>query len=163
MTAERTELTAAVVAAYVQNNDVRVADVPALVTSVFRAFAQPSTPGVATSESSSTPAVSIKASIKPEYLIGLFDGEKVKSLKPYLRKHGVTFEEYRRRFDLPANYPTTPPAARERRSVAARARGFGQTGRQARVDELQAQADAQAAKRPKTAERKRKAAPDAKS
>ena len=94
---ELIEVTASLVAAYVGGNTVAAADVPALIRSVHQALSTVGTPGEA-DEASREPAVSIRRSITPDYLICLEDGRKFKSLKRHLRtKYDMSPEQYRAR------------------------------------------------------------------
>lgn len=112
-------LTSDIVAAHVSNNDVRVDDVPTLISNVYGALAslgQDEDPV----EELPEPAVSIRASIKPDYIVCLEDGAKLKMLKRYLRTNfDLTPEQYRARWSLPADYPMVAPNyAKKRRELA---------------------------------------------
>ena len=125
-------LTSDIVAAHVSNNDVGVEDVPSLITSVYGALS-----GLgeeeADVETPPEPAVSIRASIKPDYLVCLEDGKKLKMLKRYLRtNYDMTPEEYRARWNLPVDYPMVAPNYAEKRRDLAKKIGLGRkpgTGR----------------------------------
>ena len=102
-------LTSDIVAAHVSNNDVRVDDVPELITNVFGALSHLGT-DPAEDETPPEPAVSIRASIKPDYIVCLEDGKRLKMLKRYLRtNYDMSPEEYRARWGLPADYPMVAP------------------------------------------------------
>lgn len=118
-------LTSDIVAAHVSNNDVSVADVPALITSVYGALA--SLGEVApVQEAPPEPAVSIRASVKPDYIVCLEDGKKLKMLKRYLRtNYDMSPEEYRARWNLPADYPMVAPNYAEKRRELAKKIGLG--------------------------------------
>lgn len=118
-------LTSDIVAAHVSNNDVSVADVPGLITNVYSALAAlGETPPVV--ESRPEPAVSIRASVKPDYIVCLEDGKKLKMLKRYLRtNYNMTPEEYRARWGLPADYPMVAPNYAETRRDLAKKIGLG--------------------------------------
>lgn len=125
-------LTSDIVAAHVSNNDVAVEDVPTLITSVFSALSvlgeeEPE------EEPRPEPAVSIRASVKPDYLVCLEDGKKLKMLKRYLRtNYDMTPEEYRARWGLPSDYPMVAPNYAEKRRDLAKKIGLGRkpgTGR----------------------------------
>jgi predicted transcriptional regulator len=123
------EVTAGLVAAYVGGNTIAAADVPALIRSVHQAL---STVGAKAepSEVSREPAVSIRRSITPDYLICLEDGRKFKSLKRHLRtKYDLSPEQYRARWDLPKDYPMVAPNYAQARSDLAKQMGLGQGGR----------------------------------
>lgn len=118
-------LTSEIVAAHVSNNDVAVADVPELIRSVHDALAALGQP-VLPEEVPPEPAVSIRASVKPDYLICLEDGKKLKMLKRYLKtRYNMTPEEYRERWNLPADYPMVAPNYAEKRRNLAKEIGLG--------------------------------------
>jgi predicted transcriptional regulator len=118
-------LTSDIVAAHVSNNDVAVDDVPGLITSVFGALAQLGDEDDAPQEPPE-PAVSIRASVKPDYIVCLEDGKKLKMLKRYLRtNYNMTPEEYRKRWNLPADYPMVAPNYAETRRDLAKKIGLG--------------------------------------
>lgn len=118
-------LTSDIVAAHVSNNDVAVADVPGLITNVYTALANlGETPVV--EEPKPQPAVAIRNSIKPEYIVCLEDGKKLKMLKRYLRTNfNMSPEEYRARWGLPADYPMVAPLYAEKRRDLAKKIGLG--------------------------------------
>lgn len=118
-------LTSDIVAAHVSNNDVAVADLPGLITNVYSALASlGETAPVA--EDKPEPAVSIRASVKPDYIVCLEDGKKLKMLKRYLRtNYNMTPEEYRARWGLPADYPMVAPNYAETRRDLAKKIGLG--------------------------------------
>ena len=117
-------LTSDIVAAHVSNNNVAVEDMPTLIQNVFGALqglgaTQPV-------EERPEPAVSIRASIKPDYLVCLEDGKKMKMLKRYLMtQYGMTPEQYRARWNLPADYPMVAPEYAEKRRKLAKDIGLG--------------------------------------
>jgi len=118
-------LTSDIVAAHVSNNDVAVDDVPGLITNVFGALsglgekAEPA-------EERPEPAVSVRASVKPDYIVCLEDGKKLKMLKRYLRtNYDMTPEEYRARWNLPSDYPMVAPNYAEKRRDLAKKIGLG--------------------------------------
>ncbi|MGC1271063.1 MAG: MucR family transcriptional regulator [Croceibacterium sp.] len=117
-------LTSDIVAAHVSNNSVAVEDVAALIRNVYGALADLGTKVVA--EVKPEPAVSVRASIKPDYIVCLEDGKKLKMLKRYLMTNfQMTPEEYRARWNLPADYPMVAPAYAERRRELAKEIGLG--------------------------------------
>jgi predicted transcriptional regulator len=123
------EVTAGLVAAYVGGNTIAAADVPALIRSVHLALSNVGGRGE-TSEIGREPAVSIRRSITPDYLICLEDGRKFKSLKRHLRtKYDLSPEQYRARWDLPKDYPMVAPNYAQARSDLAKQMGLGQGGR----------------------------------
>ena len=126
------EMTADIVAAYVGANSVTAADLPALIQSVHRALTGVATGGEVAEAAPREPAVPIKKSITPEYLICLEDGRKFKSLKRHLRtKYNMSPEEYRAKWGLAKDYPMVAPSYAKARSELAKQMGLGQGGRQA--------------------------------
>jgi len=129
-----TELTATVVGAYVGNNTTSVNDLPALIRAVHDALAGAGTVEVAATESVSKPtAGAIRKSITPDALISFEDGKPYKTLKRHLTTHGMTVAEYKAKWGLPNDYPTTAPAYSEARSAMAKALGLGQGGRKGKA------------------------------
>jgi len=126
MTINKDELltvTAEIVVAHVGNNTVAVGDLPALISGVYQALATLGEPVAA--EPELVPAVSIRASIKPDYLVCLEDGRKLKTLKRHLAGLGLTPDEYRRKWGLPADYPMIAPSYSEKRRQLAKRLGLG--------------------------------------
>jgi len=118
-------LTSDIVAAHVSNNDVDVADVPALITNIYAALAGLGEV-VEIEAPKPQPAVAIRNSIKPDYIVCLEDGKKLKMLKRYLRTNfNMTPEEYRARWGLPADYPMVAPNYAEKRRDLAKKIGLG--------------------------------------
>lgn len=118
-------LTSDIVAAHVSNNDVAVTDLPALITNVYSALANLGETAPVP-EIRPEPAVSIRASVKPDYIVCLEDGKKLKMLKRYLRtNYNMTPEEYRARWGLPADYPMVAPNYAETRRDLAKKIGLG--------------------------------------
>jgi predicted transcriptional regulator len=125
------EMTADIVSAYVGNNSVSANDLPSLIQSVHRALSGVSV-GVETVEiAPKEPAVPVKRSITPDYLICLEDGRKFKSLKRHLRtKYNLSPEDYRAKWGLAKDYPMVAPNYAKARSDLAKQMGLGQGGRQ---------------------------------
>ncbi len=120
------ELTAEVVAAYVSNNVVQTSDLPSLIAEVHSALGSTSGAEAAPAEKPK-PAVPIRKSVHKDYIICLEDGMKFKSLKRHLMTyHGLTPDEYREKWNLPADYPMVAPAYAEARSRLAKEMGLGQ-------------------------------------
>lgn len=118
-------LTSDIVAAHVGNNDVSVADVPALISKVYAALAGLGEAPVV-EEARPEPAVSIRSSVKPDYIVCLEDGKKMTMLKRYLRtNYNISPEQYRARWNLPADYPMIAPAYAEKRRELAKKNGLG--------------------------------------
>ena len=126
------EMTADIVSAYVGNNMVGAADLPNLIQSVHRALAGVSTGVEVVEAAPKEPAVPVKRSITPGFLICLEDGRKFKSLKRHLRtKYNMSPEDYRAKWGLPKDYPMVAPDYAKARSELAKQMGLGQGGRQA--------------------------------
>ena len=124
------ELTASIVSAYVGNNPVPAAELPALINQVHGALTRVSGNGAAPTAAEQTPAkpaVSVKKSMTAEYLVCLEDGKRFKSLKRHLRtQYGMTPEQYREKWGLPADYPMVAPNYAVARSQLAKQMGLGQ-------------------------------------
>jgi predicted transcriptional regulator len=118
-------LTADIVAAHVSNNSVAVSDVPTLIGNVHSALAGLSG-GNTVPATAPEPAVPIRLSVKKDYIVCLDDGKKLKMLKRHLMTHyGMTPDDYRAKWGLPADYPMVAPAYAETRRVLAKAIGLG--------------------------------------
>jgi len=118
-------LTADIVAAHVTNNKVDPSDMPRLINSVFDALANVGQVKPA-EEPAPVPAVSIRASVKPDHIVCLEDGKKLTMLKRYLAtNYGMTPDDYRAKWKLPADYPMVAPAYTEKRRALAKAIGLG--------------------------------------
>lgn len=125
------EMTAGIVSAYVGNNVVATSDLPALIQQVHRALAAVGGPAEADAATAKEPAVPVKRSIAPDYLVCLEDGRKFKSLKRHLRtKYNLSPEDYRAKWGLPKDYPMVAPNYAKARSDLAKQMGLGQGGRQ---------------------------------
>lgn len=121
------DLTAHVVAAFVSNNSVSASDLPALIASVHGAMTRLGMPVDVVAEEVLKPAVPVKKSVTPDYIVCLEDGLKFKSLKRHLRtKYAMTPEEYRAKWSLPNDYPMVAPSYAAARSDLARKMGLGQ-------------------------------------
>jgi predicted transcriptional regulator len=129
---ELIEMTADIVSAYVGANTVSATDLPSLIQSVHKALAGVSTGEETVEVAPKEPAVSIKKSITPDFLICLEDGRKFKSLKRHLRtKYNLSPEDYRAKWGLAKDYPMVAPNYAAARSNLAKQMGLGQGGRQA--------------------------------
>ena len=118
-------LTSDIVAAHVSNNSVAVSDVATLIQNVHAALSGLATPAAAP-EVKPEPAVSVRSSIKPDYIICLEDGKKLKMLKRHLMTHyNMTPDDYRARWNLPADYPMVAPNYAEKRRELAKKIGLG--------------------------------------
>ncbi|AOG00265.1 MAG: MucR family transcriptional regulator [Blastomonas fulva] len=119
-------LTADIVAAHVSNNSVAVSDIPTLIENVHRALNGLSPSEVVAEVERPEPAVSVRASIKPDYIVCLEDGKKLKMLKRHLMTHyNMTPDEYRARWNLPADYPMVAPNYAATRRELAKKIGLG--------------------------------------
>ena len=121
------QLTADIVSAYVSGNTVSSAEIPALISQVYLALMRVSTgAAVAGPAEPLKPAVSIKRSITPAYLVCLEDGKKFKSLKRHLgTQYQMTPDQYRAKWNLPADYPMVAPNYAAVRSQLAKQMGLG--------------------------------------
>jgi predicted transcriptional regulator len=130
--AEIIEMTADIVSAYVGNNAVVADDLPSLIHAVHRALSGVSITAEPVEAPPKEPAIPVKRSITPEFLICLEDGRKFKSLKRHLRtKYNMSPEDYRAKWNLPKDYPMVAPNYAKARSDLAKQMGLGQGGRQA--------------------------------
>lgn len=122
------ELAARIVAAYVGNNSIAQDDLPKLIADVHRALEQTAAGNaVKDDQAEAKPAVNVRKSITPDYLICLEDGKKFKSLKRHLRTHfNLSPEQYREKWGLPADYPMVAPNYASARSNLAKNMGLGQ-------------------------------------
>ena len=124
------ELTAKIVSAYVSNNTVAAGDIPALINQVHAALTRVSDNGGEAPAEPLKPAVSVKKSVTPEYIVCLEDGKKFKSLKRHLRtQYNMTPEQYRDKWNLPGDYPMVAPNYAAARSQLAKQMGLGQQRR----------------------------------
>jgi predicted transcriptional regulator len=118
-------LTSDIVAAHVSNNSVSVDDVSTLISNVYGALAGLGR-AVVVEAILPEPAVSIRASIKPDFIVCLEDGKKLKMLKRHLMTHyNMTPDQYRARWNLPADYPMVAPNYAEKRRELAKKIGLG--------------------------------------
>ena len=122
------QLTATIVSAYVSNNIIPSAEIPALISEVYSALMRVTNgTQVAATAVPIKPAVPIKHSVTPEYIVCLEDGKKFKSLKRHLRdKYGMTAEQYRTKWGLPSDYPMVALNYSLERSRIAKQTGLGQ-------------------------------------
>ncbi|MPZ56944.1 MAG: MucR family transcriptional regulator [Rhizobiales bacterium] len=124
------ELTADIVSAYVSNNSVPAAEIPALINHVHGALLRVSIGQGETPAEPLKPAVPVKRSITSEYIVCLEDGKKFKSLKRHLRtQYNMTPEQYREKWGLPPDYPMVAPSYAAARSQLAKQMGLGQQRR----------------------------------
>lgn len=141
--ADLIRLTAQIVGAHVSNNRTEVAQLAPLVADIHNALANAIRPVQdVPSAASPKPAVPIRSSIAPDYLVCLEDGAKVKMLKRYLRRRfDLTPEQYRARWKLPADYPMIAPNYAEQRRTIAAHHGFGGRLTSAQVGAIAESAD----------------------
>jgi predicted transcriptional regulator len=121
-----------IVSAYVSKNDVAAADLPALIKSVHATLG--GIGGETGPLPGKPPAVPVKKSVTPDFIICLEDGKKLKMLKRYLRaRYGLTPDAYRAKWNLPADYPMTAPNYAAKRSAFAKQIGLGKPVRKKKV------------------------------
>ena len=127
------ELAADIVSAFVSNNSVPVAELPALIGSVHAALNQVANGSAQQpAEETKAPAVPIKKSVQPDYIVCLDDGKKFKSLKRHLRTvYNLTPDQYRAKWGLAHDYPMVAPNYAAARSALAKQMGLGARRRQA--------------------------------
>ncbi|MCZ8035977.1 MAG: MucR family transcriptional regulator [Novosphingobium sp.] len=124
------ELAADIVAAFVANNNVTTSDLPGVIASVYSSLIKLGGEPEAPPAAPLVPAVSIRKSVTPDAIICLEDGQSFKSMKRHLSsKYGLTPEQYRTKWGLPADYPMVAPAYAEARSALAKSMGLGQQRR----------------------------------
>lgn len=117
-------LTAKIVAAHVSNNTVPLSDLPGLIHQVHQALSGVGSSGMTAPRPQ--PAVPVKKSVMPDYIVCLEDGKKLKMLKRHLKTaYNLTPEQYRERWELPADYPMVAPNYAKQRSQLARDLGLG--------------------------------------
>ncbi|GJE12046.1 MULTISPECIES: MucR family transcriptional regulator [Methylobacterium] len=157
------EQTVDVVAAYVSNNSLPSAELPALIVSIHDALNSIGSGPVAVVDEAverPTPA-QIRKSIRPDGLVSFIDGKSYKTLKRHLTKHGLDPQSYRERYGLPSDYPTTSANYSAQRSALAKSLGLGQPGRaqQSGFEEPEFEPVQQAAPAPAESRRKGGSAP----
>ncbi|WP_186390005.1 MULTISPECIES: MucR family transcriptional regulator [unclassified Stappia] len=127
------DLTAEIVSAYVSNNTVASSDLAGLINEVYNALQRTSGSTVEPEPEPLRPAVPVKKSVTPDYIICLEDGKKFKSLKRHLRTHyDMSPEEYREKWGLPSDYPMVAPNYAAARSELAKKMGLGQQRKRGR-------------------------------
>ncbi|WP_112663126.1 MucR family transcriptional regulator [Microvirga flavescens] len=132
-TANYIELAADIVSAYVSNNSVPSGDLPALISDVHSALLRVGGGTVEAPAEAPKPAVPLKKSVTPDYIVCLEDGKKFKSLKRHLRtQYNMTPEQYREKWGLPVDYPMVAPNYAKARSELAKEMGLGQQRRKRR-------------------------------
>ena len=115
-----------IVAAHVGNNSVAISDVASLIRNVHSALAGLTALSATPAPARQEPAVSIRASVRPDYIVCLEDGKKLKMLKRHLMTHyQLTPEAYRAKWELPKDYPMVAPNYAEQRRTLAKSIGLG--------------------------------------
>ena len=118
-------LTSEIVSAYVSNNSVQAGDIPGVINQVYKALSSVGTASLSAADRPQ-PAVPIKRSVTPDYIICLEDGKKLKMLKRHLKTaYDMSPEDYRERWGLPPDYPMVAPNYAQKRSDLARDSGLG--------------------------------------
>jgi predicted transcriptional regulator len=124
------DLTANIVSAYLSNNPTPASEIPGLINQIHAALVRVSTGRPETPAEPAKPAVSVKKSMTPDYLVCLEDGKRFKSLKRHLRsQYNMTPEQYREKWGLPPDYPMVAPNYAVARSQLAKKMGLGQQRR----------------------------------
>ncbi|MCB9991248.1 MAG: MucR family transcriptional regulator [Rhodospirillales bacterium] len=122
-------LTTEIVSAHLSNNQVQTEEIPNLIQKVYKTLSNVNGESSVMAERPQ-PAVPIKKSVTPDYIVCLEDGKKLKMLKRHLKTaYNMSPEEYRERWGLPADYPMVAPNYAEQRSKLAKEIGLGTTGR----------------------------------
>ena len=120
-------IVAQIVAAYVSNNSVASADLPKLIGEIHAALGRLGNPEAPVVEERLQPAVAVKKSVTPDFIICLEDGKKFKSLKRHLATvFDMTPDDYRTKWNLPPDYPMVAPNYAAQRSALAKQSGLGQ-------------------------------------
>jgi predicted transcriptional regulator len=118
-------MTAEIAAAYVANNSVAQADLTPLIASIHTSLRLLGAPEAAPAPATLVPAVSMKKSVTPDYIVCLEDGKQFKALKGHLTRLGMTPDEYRRKWGLSSDYPMVAANYSAKRSVLALSLGLG--------------------------------------
>ena len=153
-----TSLAADIVSAYVANNAVGSDKLPDLIGSVYGALSRASAQAVEPEKVELKPAIAVKKSVTPEYIICLEDGQKFKSLKRHLKTHyDMSPEEYREKWGLPRDYPMVAPSYAASRSDLAKNMGLGRRDTTVAGTQPEVTAKAEPAEKPKRGRQTRKA------
>ena len=118
-------IAAEIVAAYVSNNSIAVTDLVGLIRQVHGALEKLANPAAPVVQEVLQPAISVKKSVTPDFIICLEDGRKFKSLKRHLAAFDLTPDQYRAKWNLPADYPMVAPNYAAQRSALAKQSGLG--------------------------------------
>jgi len=120
------ELTTEIVANYVSNNTISIEQLPELIRTVNQTLSRLGQPEVASEPEADKPsAAQVRKSIRPDGLVSFIDGKSYKTLKRHLSRHGLSISDYKAKFGLPKDYPTTSPEYSAKRSEMARSLGLG--------------------------------------
>ncbi len=123
---ELLRLASEIVSAYVSNNTVPASELPAMIKSVHATLGSLGSAPAIEASAAQKPAIAVKRSVTPEYIVCLEDGKKLKMLKRYLRSnYNMTPEDYRAKWNLPADYPMVAPNYAAQRSEFAKKIGPG--------------------------------------
>src|SRR3978361_967461 len=122
------QVTTDLVAAYVSKNPISASDLPRLISSVYSAISGLSARAAEPEAGKPVPAVPIKKSVTPDYIVSLEDGRQYKSLKRHLKGRGLTPDDYRAKWGLPGDYPMVAANYAAQRSELAKAMGLGRKG-----------------------------------
>ena len=131
VSSDHVELAADIVAAYVSYNSVPPGDLADLIHTVHASLSKLGSATVAPEPEPLVPAVPVRKSITPEYLVCLDDGKKFKSLKRHLASLGMTPDQYRQKWGLPKNYPMVAAVYGVQRSALAKSIGLGKSRKEA--------------------------------
>ena len=142
-------LTADIVSAHVSNNSVPTAEVAALIQSVYGALGALGTPTAEPAPEKPKGAVSVRSSIKPDFLTSMIDGKPYKMLRRHISQHGYSPESYREAFGLPRDYPMVASNYAEQRRALAHKIGLGRKPRAAAAAAAPASAPKRRGRKPK--------------
>jgi predicted transcriptional regulator len=148
-----------IVSAYVSNNSVPISELPGLLAGVHAALSKLSAPAATVADAADKPTpAQIRKSVTPDALVSFIDGKPYKTLKRHLSRNGLTIEQYRERFGLPRDYPSTAASYSAQRSELARSLGLGQQRRKsAAAPAPEPEPVEEVAEKPKRGSRPRKA------
>ena len=151
------DLVAEIVSAYVGNNPVPQAGLPGLIAEVTAAFSSLGQPAPEPKREL-IPAVSPKRSVFPDYIVSLEDGKQYRTMKRHLTKRGMTPEQYRQKWNLPATYPMVAESYSAKRSELAKSLGLGRKRQGGQTEAATAAKPEAAPEKPAKAKRARKKA-----
>ena len=123
---ELLRMTTQIASSYVSNNDIPGSQIPDVIQSIFTSLSAQNRSAAEATQNKKKPAVSIRRSVTPDYIVCLEDGKKLKMLKRHLRTtYGLSPEDYRARWGLPGDYPMVAPKYAAQRSAFAKKTGLG--------------------------------------